>query len=324
MTSALEVFVGIDVSKRTLDIAIYEQQAAWELDHYEQPASWELDHDEIGLRKLVDLIAPRSPHLVVLEATGGLEIDVTAALVEAGLSVAVVNPTRVREFAKAIGQYAKTDRIDARLIAHFACKVRPAASGWKSHQQSMLSAYIRRRQAVIQNLTAEKNRLATTPEPLLKRVMAHIAWLERERDELTQEIHELIQADPVWSKKEQILQSVPGIGPVTAATLLAELPELGTTSRQKVASLAGVAPFNKDSGRKRGKRRTFGGRAQVRRTLYMAALSASRSNPAIRRFYQRLLANGKEKKVALTACMRKLLAITNTMLMRMEPWRVTG
>lgn len=312
MTSALEVFVGIDVSKRTLDIAIYEQET-----------TWELDHDEIGLGKLIDLIAPKSPQLVVLEATGGLEIDVTAALMEAGLSVAVVNPTRVREFAKAIGQYAKTDRIDAQLIAHFGFKVRPAAAGWKSQQQSVLSAYIRRRQAVIQNLTAEKNRVATTPEPLLKRLMAHIVWLEQERDELGQEIHELIRADPVWSKKEQILQSVPGIGPVTAATLLAELPELGTTSRQKVASLAGVAPFNKDSGRKRGKRRTFGGRAQVRRTLYMAALSASKSNPAIRRFYQRLLANGKEKKVALTACMRKLLAITNTMLMRMEPWRLT-
>ncbi len=170
-------------------------------------------------------------------------------------------------------------------------------------------------------ITAEKNRLHTTWEPLRERVAAHIAWLEEELEALGKEIYDLIQADPVWREKSMILQSVPGIGPVTAATLLAELPELGTVSRQKVASLAGVAPFNRDSGRRQGKRRTFGGRGQVRRALYMAALTASRRNPIIKRFYQRLLDRGKVKKVALTACMRKLLSIVNTMLMRMEPWR---
>jgi transposase len=312
MTSASEVIVGIDVSKETLDVAIYEQETPWQF-----------GHDEVAISELIDMLESQNPGLIVLEATGGLEIDVMLKIMEAGLPVAVVNPTRVREFAKAIGQYAKTDQIDAQLIAHFASKVRPAAASWKSQEQSLLSALIRRRQQVIQMVTAEKNRLDTTHERLRERVEAHITGLEEELDELLTMICEMIQADPVWKEKEQILQSVPGIGPITAATLLAELPELGTVSRQKVASLAGLAPFNRDSGRKRGKRRTFGGRSQVRRTLYMAALSASKTNPVIKRFYQRLLAKGKPKKVALTACMRKLLAIVNTMLIRMDPWRPT-
>ena len=312
MTNESDLFVGIDVSKETLELAISGQDA-----------TWQLCHDETGLSQLIDLISPKSPLLIVMEATGGLEIDVVSSLAAAGLPVSVVNPTRVREFAKAIGQYAKTDRIDAQLIAHFADKIRPAAISRKSEQQTLLSALVRRRKQVIGVITAEKNRLPTTLEPLRERLVAHIAWLEEELEALGKEIQGLILADPVWKVKEKILQSVPGIGPVTAATLLAELPELGTVSRQKVASLAGVAPFNRDSGRRRGQRRTFGGRAQVRRTLYMAALSASRTNPVIKRFYQRLLANGKLKKVALTACMRKLLSIVNTMLMRMEPWRPT-
>lgn len=312
MTNESEVFVGIDVSKETLEVAISGQED-----------TWQVANDLIGISQLIDLITPMSPQLIVTEATGGLEIDVVTELAEAGFRISVVNPTRVREFAKAMGQYAKTDRIDAQLIAHFALKVHPAAICRKSEQQNLLSALVRRRKQVIGFITAEKNRLFTTLEPLRERVIAHIAWLEEELEALGHEIRALIQADPVWREKEEILQSVPGIGPVTAATLLAELPELGTVSRQKVASLAGVAPFNRDSGRRRGKRRTFGGRAQVRRTLYMAALSASRTNPVIKRFYQRLLAKGKLKKVALTACMRRLLSIVNTMLMRMEPWRLT-
>lgn len=310
MTSVSEVYVGIDVAKETLEVAIYEHEM-----------SWQYGHDDEAIGELIDRLVPLSPQLIVLEATGGLEIDLTLRMIEAGLPVAVVNPTRVREFAKAIGQYAKTDRIDAQLIAHFGYKLRPPKAAWKSQEQNLLSALIRRRQQVIQSVTAEKNRLDTTHECLREQVKAHIAWLEKNLEELFKRICEMIQADPVWREKEQILQSVPGIGPVTAATLLAELPELGTVSRQKVASLAGVAPFNRDSGRRGGKRRTFGGRAQVRRTLYMAALSASRTNPVIKRFYERLLAKGKLKKVALTACMRKLLSIINTMLLRMEPWR---
>jgi transposase len=306
------VFVGIDISKETLDVAIFGRETTW---HF--------DRDEAGISQLVDLITPANPQLIVMEATGGLEIAVATGLAEASLPVSVVNPSRVREFAKAIGQLAKTDRIDAHLNAHFAAVIRPAVIGQKSEHQNLLSALVRRRKQVIGIITAEKNRLSTTWEPLRERVIAHIAWLEEEVEALGQEIRDLILADPVWKEKEKILQSVPGIGPVTAATLLAELPELGTVSRQKVAALAGVAPFNRDSGRRRGKRRTFGGRGQVRRALYMAALTASRRNPVIKRFYQRLLANGKEKKVVLTACMRKLLSIVNTMLMRMEPWRLT-
>ena len=312
MTNEAEVFVGIDISKETLDLAIVGKEA-----------TWQLNRDETGISQLIDLITPMNPQLIVMEATGGLEIDVVTRMAAAGLAVSVVNPLRVREFAKAIGQYAKTDRIDAQLIALFADKIRPAAISRKSEQQTMLSALVRRRKQVIGVITAEKNRLHTTWEPLRERLVAHIAWLEDELEALGKEIRDLILADPVWREKEKILQSVPGIGPVTAATLLAELPELGTVSRQKVASLAGVAPFNRDSGRRRGKRRTFGGRAQVRRALYMAALTASRRNPVIKRFYQRLLDKGKPKKVALTACMRKLLSIVNTMLMRMEPWRLT-
>jgi transposase len=310
MTKEAKVFVGIDISKETLDLAIVGQEA-----------TWQLDRDETGISQLVDLVTPMNPQLIVMEATGGLEIDIVTRLAAAGLPISVVNPVRVREFAKAIGQYAKTDRIDAQLIAHFADKIRPAAISRKSQQEVLLSALVRRRKQVIGVITAEKNRLHTTWEPLRERVAAHIAWLEEELEALGKEIYDLIQADPVWREKSMILQSVPGIGPVTAATLLAELPELGTVSRQKVASLAGVAPFNRDSGRRQGKRRTFGGRGQVRRALYMAALTASRRNPIIKRFYQRLLDKGKVKKVALTACMRKLLSIVNTMLMRMEPWR---
>ena len=310
MTKEAKVFVGIDISKETLDLAIVGQEDAWQL-----------DHDETGISQLIDLITPMNPQLIAMEATGGLEIDIVTRLSAAGLPISVVNPVRVREFAKAIGQYAKTDRIDAQLIAHFADKIRPAAISQKSEQELMLSALVRRRKQVIGVITAEKNRLHKTWEPLRERVAAHIAWLEEELEALGKEIYDLIQANPVWREKAEILQSVPGIGPVTAATLLAELPELGTVSRQKVASLAGVAPFNRDTGRRRGKRRTFGGRGQVRRALYMAALTASRRNPVIKRFYQRLLDKGKLKKVALTACMRKLLSIVNTMLMRMEPWR---
>lgn len=310
MTNEAQVFVGIDISKETLDVAIVGQEA-----------SWQLDHDETGISQLVDLVTPINPQLIVMEATGGLETDIVTRLSAAGLPTSVVNPVRVREFAKAIGQYAKTDRIDAQLIAHFADKIRPAAISRKSEQEALLSALVRRRKQVIGIITAEKNRLHTTWEPLRERVAAHITWLEEELKDFDKEICDLILADPVWREKARILQSVPGIGPVTAATLLAEMPELGTVSRQKVASLAGVAPFNRDTGRRRGKRRTFGGRGQVRRALYMAALTASRRNPVIKCFYQRLLDKGKLKKVALTACMRKLLSIVNTMLMRMEPWR---
>jgi transposase len=311
MTTSSELFLGIDVSKETLDLAIHQQES-----------TWSFTNNAEGFTQLTKHIAPKRVSLIVLEATGGLEMNVVTCLIEAGFPVSVVNPTRVREFAKAIGQFAKTDRIDAQLIAHFAFKIRPTIVQARSKEQALLSDLVRRRKQLIQIQTAEKNRLYTAPQSLRKRIKVHIAWLDQELDQLSQEIRDLILADPDLKAKDQILQSIPGVGPVTSATLLGELPELGTVSRQKAASLAGVAPFNRDSGRRRGIRRTFGGRAQVRRALYMAALSASKYNPVIEPFYHRLLDRGKAPKVALTACMRKILSIANTMLMNNEPWRL--
>lgn len=311
MTSTSDVFIGIDVSKETLEVAIYQQEN-----------TWQFTNDEAGFVQLADFIASKMISLIVIEATGGLEMDLATHLIEAALPVSVVNPTRVREFAKAIGQYAKTDRIDAKLIAHFAFKIRPGIVQARSEGQALLSELVRRRKQIIQMQTAEKNRLCTAPQSLRERIKAHVAWLVGELDQLSQDIRDLVLADPDLKAKDEILQSIPGVGPVTSATLLGELPELGTVSRQKVSSLAGVAPFNRDSGRRKGKRRTFGGRAQVRCALYMAALSASLSNPVIKSLYHRLVDRGKPPKVALTACMRKLLTIANTMLMNNEPWRL--
>ena len=312
MTTASELFVGIDVSKGSLDLAIHDQKS-----------TWQFTNNAAGFDRLTRMFTPTQVSLIVIEATGGLEMPLASHLMEAGFAVAVVNPTRVREFAKAIGQYAKTDRIDAQLIAHFAFKIRPTTVQTRSREQILLSDLVRRRQQVIQIRTAEKNRLHTAPQPLQPCIEAHIAWLDEELKRLAQQIHDLVLGDPEMKAKDQILQSIPGIGPVTSATILSELPELGTVNRQKAASLAGVAPFNRDSGRKQGKRRTFGGRSHARRALYMAALSASGHNPVIKSFYTRLVEKGKPPKVALTACMRRLLSIANTMLANNEPWRLS-
>ena len=277
-----------------------------------------------GQAELVAYLKPLNPTLIVLEASGGFEIEPALELMTGGLPVAVVNPTRVRNFARAYGRLAKTDPIDAHLLAHFAQVVRPRVRSLQSEQEIHLTNLVRRRRQVVAMLTAEKNRLHTTSIRLKEGVKKHILWLQDEEAELTKQIAGLIQTLPQWREKEQILQSVPGIGPVNAATLLAELPELGTTSRQKIAALAGVAPYNRDSGKKRGRRKTSGGRGGVRSAFYMACLSASRHNPVIKRFYERLIANGKETKVALTACMRKLLTILNAMLRNMEPWRLVN
>jgi transposase len=308
-----DCFVGIDVSKETLEVALYGQEAI---------RSFANTVD--GHAEMVDYLKPLNPTLIVLEASGGFEIEPVLALLTNGLPVAVVNPTRVRNFAKAYGRLAKTDPIDARVLAHFAQAVRPPRRSLQSEQETHLTNLVRRRRQVVEMLTAEKNRLSTTSTRLKVRVKKHIQWLQEEEQELASEIAELIQALPEWCEKAQLLQSVPGIGPVNAATLLAELPELGTTSRQKIAALAGVAPYNRDSGKQRGRRKTGGGRGGVRRTFYMACLSAAHHNPVIQRFYERLKAKGKETKVALTACMRKLLAILNAMLRKKEPWRLAN
>lgn len=305
-----EIFVGIDVSKATLDIAFWDSEVYWQL-----------PNDAEGWQELVKRLQPLTSVLIVVEASGGLEQPVVAELYTKKLPVAIVNPTRVRNFARSTGQFAKTDKLDARIIAHFAQAVRPQVRLLRTPEEDHLNALVTRRRQVVTMLTSEKNRKATTHHTLQDRVLDHINWLEAELKELETEIQQFIQQNVEWKKKADLLQSVPGVGPVTASTLLAELPELGSRDRQQIAALVGIAPLNKDSGKKRGKRRTFGGRATVRRTLYMSTLVATKCNPVIRCFYERLLANGKEKKVALTACMRKLLVILNSMIRHRQSWQ---
>lgn len=312
MTSSDERFVGIDAGKRKNDVHVHG--LADESQYH---------NDAEGIRDLVDSMLQLSPALIVVEATGGYERLMVAELSAAGLPIAVVNPTRVRRFADSLGQLAKTDKIDARTIAHFASVVRPPVRALKSEEEECLGDLLDRRRQVIAMQTAEKNRLHTSRGRIREDVEEHVDWLAAKLDELDREIADMIGNSQEWSEKETLLRSVPGVGPVTAATLLADLPELGTLNRQKIAALVGVAPFNKDSGKKQGKRRIFGGRASVRRTLYMAALACTRYNPVIKQFYNSLLDRGKEKKVALTACMRKLLVILNAMVRKQEVWSHT-
>jgi len=304
-----EVFVGIDVSKMQLDVAVGEDGAFWSV-----------TNDSEGIQELVERLKAVSPTLVVVESTGGLETPVVAEMAAAGLSVAIVNPGRVREFAKSVGLLAKTDKLDARLLTRFAAAVKPPASRLPSEEEQYLTGLVRRRRQLLEMRTAEKNRLNTTRIALRERIDNHIAWLNKEVEALEDEIDDFIRQSPLWAKKEAILKSTPGVGPVTSCTLLSELPELGQLDRKKIAALVGVAPMNKDSGPRRGKRCIRGGRVSVRSVLYMAALTATRFNPTIRAFYLRLLENGKEKKVALIACMRKLLVILNAMIRDLEPW----
>jgi len=310
-TKSTEIYVGIDVSKAKLDVAIWDSEV-----------SWNFRNEAEGWQELVKRLKTCKPTLIVMEASGGLEQSIVAELYLEKLPVAVVNPTRVRDFAGSTGQWAKTDKLDARIIAHFAQAVHPKVRPLRTAEEERLNALVTRRRQVIQILVAEKNRKATTHSSLQERVQQHIDWLEDELLDLDREIEHFIQESPEWQEKAALLRSVPGVGPVTASTMLAELPELGTRNRQQIAALVGVAPVNKDSGKKRGKRRVFGGRAPVRRALYMATLVATRANPVIRRFYERLLAKGKEKKLALTACMRKLLIILNSIIRNRQPWRL--
>jgi transposase len=270
---------------------------------------------------LIEQMKAAQPELIVFEATGGYESRAVKALSEVGFAVAVVNPTRVRRFAEGLGILAKTDKIDAQVIAHFASVVQPPVNSRQTPLEEQLAAFVERRRQLLVELTAEKNRLSTCPEWVRDDVEENIAWLEERIDRLETDIQVCIGLKPEWQERAEIIDSVPGVGVVTATTMVAELPELGQLNRQKIAALVGVAPFNKDSGPKKGKRRIFGGRSGVRRTLYMAALSATRFNPVIRAFYEKLLQRGKEKKVALTACMRKLLVIINSMVRKGEAWR---
>jgi transposase len=303
------VYVGIDVSKARLDIAV-------------RPGTetWTVAPDEAGLAALVKRLTALAPALVVLEATGGLEAPVVSALAAAGLPVVVVNPRQVRDFAKALGRLAKTDPLDAEVLARFGEAVRPEPRPLKDAQAQELDALLTRRQQLVGMLSAEKNRLGQARGRVKRDIEAHIRWLEKRLTEVDGDLKHLMEASPLWRAEEDLLCSVPGVGPVLALALLADLPELGRLNRRQIAALAGVAPFNRDSGRFRGTRAIWGGRARLRALLYMATLAAVRSNPLIRPFYQRLRAAGKKPKVALTACMRKLLTILNAMVRSGTRW----
>jgi transposase len=302
--------VGIDVAQAELVVALHPSGAGWTVPH--TPA---------GLAALVGRLAPLAPTLVVLEATGGLERPVAAALAAAGLPTAVVNPRQVRDFARATGRLAKTDRLDAAVLAHFGAAVAPTARPPLDAQAQELQALLDRRRQLAELLLAERNRLRTARPVVQPGIERHLEWLRAELAALERELAERIAADPTWQAKATLLQSVPAVGPVLATTLLARLPELGRLNRKQIAALVGVAPHARDSGTLRGKRTIWGGRPEVRAALYMGALVGARCNATLRAFYQRLVAAGKPKKVALVACMRKLLTILNTMVANDQHWQ---
>jgi transposase len=306
-------FVGIDVAKRRLDVHLRPSGEGFTIDH---------DGEEVAA--LVARLATLEPTLVVLEATGGMEARLAAELAAAGLPVAVVNPRQVRAFARATGRLAKTDRLDAAAIAHFAEAVRPAARPLADEATRHLQALVARRRQLLEMLVAERNRRHAADPALHACIDAHLRWLEEALAEIEHDLDGAVRGSPVWRAKEELLRSVPGVGPVSARTLLAELPELGALTRRQAAALVGVAPFSRDSGKMRGRRTVWGGRAALRACLYMAAVAAARgSNPVIAGFYRRLRLAGKPAKLALTACLRKLVVTLNAMLRTNTAWRST-
>jgi transposase len=304
-------FVGIDVSKATLDVYLHGARSAFTV-----------TNDEAGLKALGEKLAGLQPQLIVLEATGGYERLCAASLAGAGLAVAIVNPRQVRSFAIATGVLAKSDKVDARVVAHFAAAIRPEVRALPDGQRQALDELLGRRRQLMGMLVQEKNRLQQARAPLVKKdIKTHIAILEKRIGGCDGELQQLIHASPVWKAQEDLLRSFTGIGPVSARTLVAELPELGTLNRKQIASLVGLAPITRESGTWRGKRAIYGGRAQIRGVLYMATVSAIRTNACIRSFYQRLCAAGKPHKVALIASMRKVLTILNPMMHTHTRWR---
>lgn len=311
MTTANEGYIGIDVGKTWLDVAQWGDET-----------NRRVSNDEEGITKVMGWAEVREAQLIAVEATGGYEQMLVQSMLLSGLPVAVVNPTRVRALAKATGKLAKTDVIDARLIAEYAFKIQPEALGPKEANEIRLKALVIRREQLVAMRTAEKNRLGTAQNSMQADIRDHIDWISVRIQELETHIQELVDCLPEWQTQLERLDGIPGVGFITAVTVLAEMPELGQLDRQKIAALAGLAPFNRDSGQKRGKRRIFGGRKGVRRVLYMACLSAKKYNPVIRAMFERLMKKGKLFKVAITACMRKMLTIMNAMTRDQADWRL--
>ncbi len=303
-----KVYVGIDISKDSLDMAVHASDKRW---HF--------PNDPVGIRKLCRMLVKIEPALVVFEATGGYEMPLYLGLDQAGLPAALVNARQIRDFARSTGKLAKTDALDARVIAHFGFAIQPTPHPVPRTQE--LKEIQSRRLQLLEMITAETNRLRGAQKSLRMRIEVHIAWLHQELVETDRELKEIIKKDPIWREKDSLLQTTPGVGPTLSATLIARLPELGNLNRRQIAALVGVAPLNRDSGVFHGRRTVWGGRVHVRAVLYMATLVATRFNPVIRAFYLRLCSAGKQKKIALTACMRKLLTILNSMLKHHTPWR---
>ena len=304
-----EAYVGVDVSKALLDVKVLPSNE-----------TQQFSNDDAGIKKLIKFLKKIDPALIVFESTGGLEMPAVSSLTENHLPVVIINPRQVRDFAKATGRLAKTDLIDADTIARFARDIRPEVRPLKDEYTQLLSALNTRRSQIVDMLVAEKNRLHTAPKSSIKSIQEHIQWLERSLKDINKDIDKTIKKSPMWRENDKILQSFSGVGPVVSASLLCDLPELGTLNRKKIATLVGVAPLNCDSGRFRGRRRIKGGRANVRRKLYMAAVASIRHNPMMKDFYDRLIDAGKPPKLVLTACMRKILTILNAMMKNRAYW----
>jgi len=303
------VYVGIDVSKEYLDVYVNTKNNCLRFSQTEQ-----------GLSDLVEYIKPLKPAIVALESTGGLENKAASMLASNDIPVAILNPRQIRDFAKATGTLAKTDEIDAKIIALFAKAIKPNITAIPDKELSHLKALVARRAQLVYMLGQERNRLSAYPSDPMKSITKHIAWLEKELDRLDNDIDNFIKSSPIYCEKIKITESMPGCGPITAVSILAYIPELGKLNNKKIVLLAGLAPINYDSGKKRGRRFIRGGRRNIRSILYMSALTAIRYNPVIKRFYQTLISRGKPKKVAITACMRKILVTLNAMARTQTTW----
>jgi transposase len=302
-------YVGVDVAKDSMEVTVHEGK-----EH------WVYANDENGLIKFLSKMKRLSPALIVLEATGGYEITIAGELQSRGFPMAVVNPRHIRDFAKSLGILAKTDYLDAKVIARYAATVQPPPRLLPDEESQRLGAIMMRRRQIVGMLTSEKNRLQQAAPAVRERIKQHINWLKEELDDINKELKQLVEDNPEWKEKSEIMQSIPGVGPNLAITLLSDFPELGNLNRKQIAALGGVAPFNRDSGTLRGKRTVWGGREVVRSATYMSTFVAIRFNPLLKAFFERLIVAGKPYKVAIVACMRKLLCILNAMLKNRTSW----